>query len=283
MFKTFSNTWELIGVSGRLLNANRTLLVLPAISGVVSLLILLLSAGVLSVGGAFEGTSGTEASFRTADYLMFALIYFVLSFTVIYFNAALVAGAHDVLEGREATLSSSLDAAYAQLPTIFGWACFTTTIGLIIERIRSGGGVFAIAGWILDAIWAYATYFVVPVLVIEGLSPFGALKRSTGLIDQTWGKALVANFGFGIAYVLLAVIAVLPVVVAFTMSTGLGIAAAMFYGAPLLIGGILVLFTMEGIFRTALYVYATTGDVAGGFNERMLRRAYVNKDDRGTW
>ena len=251
MFKTFSNTMDLLAVSWRLLNANRTLLVLPAISGIVTILILLLSAGVLSVGGAFDSTSTGSANFRTADYLMFALIYFVLSFTVIYFNAALVAGAYDVLEGREATLQTCLDSAYAQLPTIFGWACFSTTVGLIVERVRPGGGVFQIVAWVLDAIWAYATYFVVPVLVIEGVSPFDALRRSTGLFHDTWGKQLVSNFGFGLAYLALAFFAIVPVVIAFMAAPALGVAAALVYGAPVLIGGILVLCTTEGIFRTA--------------------------------
>ena len=64
MFKTFNNTLDSLHVSWRLLNANRTLLVLPAISGVVTILILLLSAGVLSVGGAFNSPATGEANFR---------------------------------------------------------------------------------------------------------------------------------------------------------------------------------------------------------------------------
>ena len=283
MFNTLSNTMDLINVSWRVLKANKTLLVLPAISAAVMLLIIAISAGVLGVGGALDGASDGNKHLRTADYLMFGLTYLVLSFSVIYFNAALVAGANEVLQGREATLKGALDAAYAQLPTIFGWACFATTIGLIIDRIRAGGGWMQIFAWILDAIWAYATYFVVPILVLEGLSPFDALKRSTGLFNQTWGKQLVANFGFGIAYLLLLVAVIVPIVMAFLAAPALGIAVAVAYGAPALIGGILVLVTMEGIFRTALYRYATTGEVSAGFDERMMRGAYVDKNTRGAW
>ena len=53
--------------------------------------------------------------------------------------------------------------------------------------------------------------------------------------------------------------------------------------AALLVAGWLVFYTMEGIFRTALYRFATTGEIAGGFREHMLRSAYVNKNDRGAW
>jgi hypothetical protein len=235
------------------------------------------------MGGAFEGAANGQVGFRVADYLMFALVYFALSFTVIYFNAALVSAAYDLQSGQKPTIRGALDAAYLQLPVILGWAFFATTIGLIVDRIRAEGGLFRILAYVLDAVWAYATYFVVPLLVVEGLSPFDALKRSTSLINQTWGKQLVANFGFGIAYLVLLATALLPVLVAFTMSTALGIAAAAVYGVPLLICGVLVLLTMDGIFRTALYRFATTGNANGGFSERMLRSAYVEKNKRGAW
>src|SRR5215212_9032682 len=145
MLKTYSNTIELMGISWRLLNKNRQLLVLPAISGLVIIAILAISAGVLTIGGAFEATADGEPSFRLADYLMFVVIYFALSFSVIYFNAALVSAAYDLLSGQKPTVRGALDAAYLQMPVILGWAFFVTTIGLIIDRIRDGGGLFAIA------------------------------------------------------------------------------------------------------------------------------------------
>jgi hypothetical protein len=282
MFKTLSNTMELIGVSWRLLNANRTLLALPAISAAATVGILLLAVGALSMGSAFDRVQ-SGAGFGAADYVFFAAVYFTLTFTVIYFNAALVSAAYDVLDGREASVRGALDAAYNQMGVIFGWACFATTVGLIIDRVRSGGGIFAILGYVLDAVWAYATYFVVPVLVVEGLSPFDALKRSTSLFQETWGKQFVANFGFGVAYFCLALVVIVPVALAFSASSALGIVTLVLLGAPLFIAGALVLYTMESIFRTALYRFATSGDAAGGFNERVLRGAYVDKEQRGGW
>ena len=42
---------------------------------------------------------------------------------------------------------------------IFGWACFSTTIGLVLESIRSSDSIVAkILAWVLSSIWGYMTF-----------------------------------------------------------------------------------------------------------------------------
>ena len=45
--------------------------------------------------------------------------------------------------------------------------------------------------------WSIATYFAIPVVVIEGTGPFRAIGRSASTIRKTWGEALVIAVGFG--------------------------------------------------------------------------------------
>ena len=47
---------------------------------------------------------------------------------------------------------------------------------------------------------------------------------------------------------------------------------------PLLLGGIVALMAVQGIFTSALYAYATTGSAPGAFNEDLLRNAYRPKE-----
>jgi hypothetical protein len=280
MFKTIGNTWQLIGLSWRVLNEDKRLLLLPLFSGLALLALILVATGVYSVAGAFDRAQGWTAG----DYLMGALFYLIATFTVIYFNSALVFVACGRLNGETPTIGDGLAAANDHLPSIFGWSCFATTIGLIIEQLRSGDGlIFKVIGWIVSAIWAYATFFVVPVLVMEGVSPFAALKRSTGLIQDTWGKQLISNWSFFVAYLALFAVALLPLVFAFAISTALGVAVALLFSAPVLIGGVVVLVAMEGIFRAALYLFATGNLTSKAFPEQVLRLAYVGKNDRGSW
>jgi hypothetical protein len=46
-------------------------------------------------------------------------------------------------------------------------------------RDRRLGFLASILGGILDAVWAIATFFVVPVLMVEGVGPIEAIKRSS--------------------------------------------------------------------------------------------------------
>jgi hypothetical protein len=279
MFKTIGNTWALIGASWRVLNQDRKLLLFPIMSGLAVVVVVLVAAGAFAVTGSYDEDSGIS----TTGYVIGAAFYLAATFLIIYFNAALIAAAHQLIKGGSPTVSSALQVANSHLPTIFGWACFSTTIGLLIEQLRNGDGfVFKIIAWVLSAIWAYMTYFVVPVLVLEGLSPLAAVKRSSALFKQTWGNQAVSNFGFGLAYVVVIVIAVVPTLVALTAGTALAIVVGLFISLPMLVAGCAVLASMEGIFRAALYEYASSGS-GSMFPDEVLRRAYVSKGERGSW
>ena len=116
------------------------------------------------------------------------------------------------------------------------------------------------------------TFFVVPIIVSENLGPISAIKRSTSLFKQTWGDQVVANFGFGI-FQLFAVM--------------LGVVIGWFFGlfSPIfgiIVGGLLsamsvaVIYTLEGIYKAALYEFAL-GEKPLEFQQEDLRTAYQRK------
>ncbi len=45
--------------------------------------------------------------------------------------------------------------------------------------------------------WNIATFLVVPVLAVEKVGPFDAVKRSVALYKKTWGEQIVGNLGLG--------------------------------------------------------------------------------------
>ena len=56
----------------------------------------------------------------------------------------------------------------------------------------------------LPAAWALASFFAVPLLAVENLSPGEVLQRSSSLIYKKWGEAVSAEFSFGLLFVVLA-------------------------------------------------------------------------------
>jgi len=281
MFGTLGNSLKLLSISWRVLRSDKELTLFPVMSGAALFLVFVYTAAAFWAGGTFDRI-GPDYSFYLADWIFLGLAYFMASFVIIYFNSALVAAAYGRLEGWNADLRTGINAANDRLGAIFGWSLIAATVAMVLDQLSDSSSLIGkLLGFILKLVWGYATFFVVPVLIIEGASPMDALSRSTDLFRQQWGRAMVANFGFGIAYVVVAAIALAP---AALLYFGLGsLVLAILVGGLLITFGIAVVKALEVIFLTALYDYAATGRMGGDFNEQMIHGAYVAKNQRGGW
>ena len=77
------NTWELAKSSWNVLRQDKELLVLPVISGVVTIIVALTFFLPLFAAGTIEEPG-------TATYVLLAVFYFVAAYITIFFNTALV-------------------------------------------------------------------------------------------------------------------------------------------------------------------------------------------------
>ena len=271
MFRTIGHTFELMKMSWRVLMMDRELILFPIMSGVA---LLVLVGAMLGVGGA-TGTldrvgEGSSESLGAIDAILGAAFVFVSSAIVIFFNAALIAAALERLRGGDPNIGSGLRAASARLPQILAWALITVIVSMILQALRERGGIAgSIASMIGGVAWGLATFFVIPVLVSEGVGPIEAIKRSAGLLRQTWGNQVTANFGFMIVGLLAVLVAIVPAALLFFVHPLLGIAV----GVPLVAVAIGTVQALEGIFKAALYDYAR-GDDPHGFDRDTLASAY---------
>jgi len=279
MFGTLGNSLKLLRVSWNILKSDRELVVFPLMSGGALFFVFVYTAAAFWAGGTFDRI-GPHYHFYLADLIFLALAYFLASLVMVYFNAALTAAAHQRLEGFNADLRTGLMAANDQLGAIGAWSVAAATVALVLNQLSDNRSILGrIFGFALRMLWGYATFFVVPVLVLESAGPLDALSRSTELFRQQWSKTMVSNFGFGLAYVIVALLALGP---AAALYLGLGSTfLAVVAGVALLTLGIATVKALETIFVVALYDYAVTGRVGGDFSEAMVRDAYVAKQDRG--
>ena len=70
--------------------------------------------------------------------------------------------------GGDPTMRSAIAAAWRRIGTIAIWAVIAATIGVILNAIHERAGwigkiVTSLLGWA----WSFATFFIVPVLVLE--------------------------------------------------------------------------------------------------------------------
>ena len=124
------------------------------------------------------------------------------------------------------------------------------------------------------------TYFVVPVLVVEGVGPMKAIQRSWSVLSKTWGESIGGHAGVGWALLPFWLLGILLIVLgafAATKSLALGIFVLILAGVYMLILG-LVDATLKGILLGALYLYATAGEVPDEFDKGMMRRSFMAKE-----
>ncbi len=272
MFATIGHTFELMKMSWRVLMLDRELILFPIMSGIAVLVLVAAMAGIGLSVGTFDraAAEGAEESLGAVDAVLGLVFVFVSSAIVIFFNAALVAAALERLRGGDPNIGSGLRAASARLPQILAWALISVIVSIILQALRERGGIAGqVASWIGGVAWSLATFFVIPVLVAEGVGPIEAIKRSSGLLRQTWGRQFAASFGFGLVSILAVILALIPAAILFFVHPILGIAV----GVPLVALAIGTVTALEGIFKAALYDFAN-GETPHGFDRSTLANAY---------
>lgn len=282
IFDTIRQTLRLIGVSWRVLQLDRELVVFPLVSFLGVAVVAAIAAGVFGGIGTLGRIGGEEAQVRAVDIVVTLVAYFASLYVVIFCNAALIAAARERLGGGDPNVASGFRAVRVMWLAILGWTLITGTVGLILRILQSVAGsadnpILRIIGLILvsiiGAVWAYITFFVVPVLVVERIGPIEAIRRSSGYFNRTWGEQLTAQFSFFFIYLLAILIAAVPVIILALIWPAVAIIAAV------VLGGLAIasVQAMEGIFKAALYNWVSDGKSNQWFDDALLRDAWAVK------
>jgi hypothetical protein len=262
----FSRSWQLMKTSLGVLRKDKEIMIFPVLSfSACAIILVSFFAGFWFLG---------VPSINSTPWLwivVMIIIYFFLFFIVIFFNTAIIACANIRLNAGDPTVSDGLRIASQNIGRILIWALISATIGMILQAIRERAGwVGKLIAGIIGIAWTYVTFFIIPVLIYEkkGIAP--SIRRSASLFKQTWGETIIGTFGFGIIFVLLALLGILPIAVGFylggTISVIIGFIIAFFYWA--FIG--VVASATNGIYVAAMYQYATKKQLPSEFDVSLL-------------
>lgn len=209
--------------------------------------------------------------------------YLALWFVITFCNTVLVLATLSQLDTGRVSLAECIGIAVSRLPQIIAWSAFAATVGLALNflsaLLREKLGLLgSIIGVTFEATWAVATYFALPVLVVEGVGPLDATQRSYQLMKRTWGESLGGNVGTG----LLGFVLILPVFAAnfLLMHTtgatprGEGIMVMFILGAIYVALISLFMSAVTGVLRSALYMFAVSGEAPRGFDPNALSGAF---------
>lgn len=291
MFERFSRSWALCKLSFRVIRADKETLLFPLVGIVLALghaaATLWLPVSYF-IHYQFEHM-GQPSSYepRPLDYALVVLMSFGLHYINAFTDTCISYTARVRFAGGNATFFESVRFALARSGKLLAWSLMALSFGLLLaaldraaQKLRNlGGRALELLGGLLDTMWSIATLFVIPAMVYEPVGPYDAIKRSTQVLRRTWGESLIRHYGMG----WLSFLAMLP-----------GVALIMVpFGAPSALAGVVPYFFVAGvawfiivamvfgvanvIFNTALYEYATTRKLPGGFPREVMQEAFSRR------
>ena len=278
--QTIRRSYAIFVESLRVLSKDKEILIFPLLSGIITIV----AFGSMVFAGATTGlVREFQSGNRVMGYAVLFVWYFVSWFIVLFFNVAVVQCASIRLKGGDPTVADGFRASMQNLGRIVAWALVSATVGLILRMIAERSKIIGriIAG-LVGAAWSIATYFIVPVMIFEKRSLADSVKQSTNIIKKTWGESLVAAGGIGAFIMLLGVAGLVVPVVALFFSpmaalVGLGVLVVYWIGLSI------VSAALTGIFRTALYLYATEGRAPAGFTPDYVQNAFAVKPAKSSF
>jgi Family of unknown function (DUF6159) len=276
--------WALTKQSWRILQGDRSLLIFPILSTIFALLaVAAIWAPTVIMSGLMTGETVDQND--PVYYIATAATVYVSTFIAIFFNVALVACAVRSMRGEDTTVGDGLSAALQRIGPILGWTLVSGTIGLILQLVEERAPLAGrIAGWIAGAAWAVASFFVIPVIVLEGSGPFRSLKRSAAVVKARWGEGAtgavaisVVTFLMGFVIVLVGSVAGFALLAVDLLPLAIAVFAA---AVAAVICVAIVASTLSQIFRLAVYQYAVTGEAPGAFDSGLLQTAFDGRTRR---
>ena len=272
MFSRISNTFNTIKLCVRVLKKDKELIFFPIMAAfsVLALAFVFWAMGLIDI----QEEQANSTSF--SDFIPEIILLFVANFFIVLFNSALISGALHRLRGGDPNVGSAMNHALKHIHHIFIWSIIVTIVAILIAIVkgdrREGSFVRQILGSMLQYGWTMMTFFVVPIIVAENMAPISAIKKSSSLFKRTWGDQVTANFGFGIIQILAIMISGAIGWFFGLLNPTLGIGIGALFAAI----SVSVVYTLEGIYKAALYEFAL-GEKPLEFEQHDLSRAYTAK------
>lgn len=279
-----STGWALTKQSWAVLRKDRSLVIFPILSTVF----VVVAVAAIMVPTAFVTGTYVDGSLQQNNPMLgvvAVVTLYVATFIAIFFNVALASCAARSLRGEDTTVGEGVAAAMRQIGPILGWTLVAGTVGLILQILENRFPLLGrIAVWIAGAAWAVATFFVIPVIAMEGTGPIRSLKRSVQVVKARWGEGATGQIAISGVTGLI----VLGIVLV-GGGAGYAFVAAGLTPAAIAVGAVavaavivvaVVASALNAIFRVAVYQFAAIGQAPPAFDPQLVQSAFGSRSRR---
>ncbi len=309
-FMTRLNTsWLLFTQSLTVMWSNKKLILFPAITAILTLLIILFfivpiafqptgykysefehwkAVGqrmitIESLESHANGNVPPKAELTRGGMILIATLYFIAMFLATFFSVAFYHEILRALHGQDVSISRGLIFAISKLPSIAVWSLFAGLVGYLIRLLEEKVGflgrmILAVIG----IAWSVACVFVIPVIIVEeSVNPVRLLRESAAALKKTWGEALIGFAGIQFGSLLVGISSFVFLGGMLVLSVLLHSIAAFLIVCVLWVISLFCFSYLIGIanniYRCALFIYATDGKVPGPFDQAAMQAAWKMK------
>jgi len=252
---------------------DKTLLVFPLVP--FTCVIALVTTLWLLVGDdkMFWGVLGAHMM-QVRNLLITFGLYLLFGLMSVFFSFGLVTCTRITLEERDSKFLDGFRNASRNLHWVTVWAFISWTFGPILNILDHQRYTTLWVRRILKTSWSVVSYFVVPIVVIDQVNVFSALRRSVDAMSKRWGTGAISRLGLYWFFFFLNI----PTIIMFSIGhypdgpfpTSLTFALLLYFYLT-----VVVYQTASSVLSVVLYRYASNGTVVPGFKEEHLRDAFA--------
>lgn len=298
----FDRTLRLFKASLTVMTHHRRLLVFPLIVAAATFavaLLFLLPVGTQQTGQSYfsfkhwwavlsdlfkSERSGRGASAEQGGMLTlihFAAFYFTTMAVATFCNVAFYHEILKALKGETVSVRDGIQFAISKWRAVLLWTLLVSAVGVLLRSLEKRASIFGqITVAFVGVAWSVASVFAIPVLIheTETLNPFKIVKKSAATVKKVWGESLIGYVGVSIGSAYVAMFSIV------FLGGGIYLASASptLKLLPIVIGSWLLMvvsFSLfcsvaSKIFRCALFVYATEGNLPAPYNKEMMATAW---------
>ena len=198
------------------------------------------------------------------DGVTLALVYFLGHGVAVFFTAGLTCEALRALRGQPTSLAGGLGCAASRIGALVAYAAIESTVGLALRGLaRIGPNLGAWLKMLLGDTWSLLSYLSLPVLIAERRGCYDSLLRSSELMRRTWGETAASELGFRLLCIHLLIALI---VICLLLARLINQPFALVLTIALALTGVVVVATLQAIYRAALYIFAAEGVVPDDFD-----------------
>ncbi|OGT43814.1 MAG: hypothetical protein A3F13_01530 [Gammaproteobacteria bacterium RIFCSPHIGHO2_12_FULL_40_19] len=263
-----------------ILKQKKSLILFPILSTVIVLAVFITGLTPLFKIEAIAWTNPSAVNKTTVVifYFIFLALFFIAHLFTTLFNVGLTDCIIKHLKNEPYTIGAAFKRMFFRFPRIYLWVSLMTSFGVFVRIVEYWSDHWPSSKTATDTLaglpWLVATFLVTPILTIENINPWRAIKRSAQLVKNTWGAPITSNIAIGKITVPLKIIAFLPVLIMLLIGGK----------TKLLIGSIitsLLFFSIGTVasaihctLTSALYLYANTVNISPNYDAELLKNAF---------